>query len=349
MIWDAISEKLIQQGYVQSTRDRRIAEFLIQITEDKKMNICSIIKNVNGVWLTADQIVDSAKQLERKFLLSGYSDVTVMHIIFTDHAEQVSMLEEENIRFWLVDMKDNRLKIFENQPDDYCGTKKVIEHALENMSQEEPDRKVKQRKPAGRVSFVTAAIVVVNIMVFFLCEFLGSTEDTGFMVNMGAMEYRRMSENHEFYRLLTCMFLHFGLAHLVNNMFMLGVVGTQVEQWLGHLRYALIYLISGLGASITSLAYHRIMGEDVVSAGASGAIYGIFGALLIMILKKRADETTRSRVLFVVALLIIGSFQENVDFAAHVGGLVVGVITTCAMPADVRKISDERNGRTNEG
>lgn len=339
MIWDAISEKLMQQGYVQSSRDTRIAEFLIQVTEDKKMNICSIIKNVNGTHVVASQIVESAKQLERKFLLSGYRDVTVMHIIFTDRNEDVSKLEKENIQFWLVDMNALRLMIFENQPDDYCGLKNVIENAVRNYNYEDVVKK-KKSYITKNMPFITIVLIAINVLIFLVCEKFGSTENTGFMIDMGALDYRLISENHEFYRIISCMFLHFGFAHLVNNMFTLGVVGVEIEKWLGHLRYLLIYFISGIGASVASLAYHNFFGEDVVSAGASGAIYGIFGALIVMIFKNRMSDTDKGRVIFVIALLVLGSFQENVDFAAHIGGLVVGMITTFAMSVSGHNIGE---------
>lgn len=332
MVWDAISEKLIQQGYVQSSRDRRIAEFLIQVTEDKKMNICSIIKNVSGTHLPASQIADSAKQLERKFLLSGYSDVNVMNIIFTEYDEDVRTLEDENVNFWIVDMQELRLKIFENQQDDYCGTRNVIERALINYGNDinSNDRKREISRPAN-VSFVTGALVIINILVFIICEIKGNTEDGGFMVGMGALNHRLVSEYHEYYRLITSMFLHFGVTHITNNMLSLALVGSQIEKWLGHLRYGLIYLISGLGGGVASLAYHRMVGENVVSAGASGAIYGLFGAMLVMMLKNKGNKNAGRSARLTFLLLIFGSFQNNVDFAAHIGGLVVGLIITFAM------------------
>ena len=84
MIWNSISDSLQKKGFVPSSKDSKTAEFLIKVTEDKKMYICSIIKNVKGTDITADVIVESAEELQRKFLLSGYADVSVMHIIITD-------------------------------------------------------------------------------------------------------------------------------------------------------------------------------------------------------------------------------------------------------------------------
>lgn len=334
MITDIITDSLMQQGYVQSSRDRRTAEFMIKVTDDRKMYICSIIKNYDGTHVMAEQIVESAKQLERKFLLSGYSDVSVMHIILSQQDEDVEMLEAGGVNFWIVDLRTGRLMIYENQPEDYASLRGVIEKGLMDSG-----KQTEMGRSPGRWSyslknlpFVTIAIALVNIVVFILCEIIGSTENIDFMVKAGALNYELVFQNGEYYRMFSSMFLHFGFEHIVNNMFSLYIVGEKVENWLGHLRFVCVYLISGFGASVVSLIYHMLMNDNTISAGASGAIYGIFGAMIVMLVAMRNEnnDISMSRIGIVVALLILGSIQEEVDFAAHIGGFVVGLISTMA-------------------
>ena len=106
-------------------------------------------------------------------------------------------------------------------------------------------------------------MIAVNVLVFLLTEITGSSLDS----------------RHEYYRLFTCMFLHFGLAHLGNNMLVLAFLGDSLEREVGRIRYLLIYLIGGIGASYISYYAEIRGGEAVVSAGASGAVFAVIGAL----------------------------------------------------------------------
>lgn len=325
MIYRVIAESLQKKGFVQSSGNPDTAEFLIKVTEDRVMHICSIIKNIKGNHITAEVISESSRQLERKFLLSGYSDVKVMNIIVTDKDEDCGMLQEQGTRFWIVDMRTLRLMIFENQPEDYFSLRNRIEQTLIERAQEENNSPLSYFDRM-KIPYVTAAIIFINIAVFLLCELIGSTEDIDLMIKMGALSHEFIYESHAYYRFITSMFLHFGFLHLANNMFMLAIVGTQLENVIGHLRFALIYLVSGLGAGVASVIFHMLLGENVVAAGASGAIYGIFGAMLVMIIRNRHDNFMLRRILVVIFLLIFGSIQEEIDFAAHAGGLIIGII-----------------------
>lgn len=330
MIYDIISDTLEKRGFVQSSGNPETAEFFIKVTEDKIMHICSIVKNIRDTHITADIVSESTKQLERKFLLSGYNDVKVMNIIVTDKQEDVAKLEEDGTKFWVVDIRSARLMIFEKQPEDYFGIRKKLEEAIIGHPDENKDSETSWILK-GNIPYITVGLILVNVLIFIICEIVGSTEDVELMINMGALGHDFIYEDHEYYRFITSMFLHFGFMHLANNMFMLAIVGSQLENAIGHLRFVLIYVISGLGAGIASVVFHMLLDESVVAAGASGAIYGVFGAMLIMIIRNRHDEFMVKRILIVVFLLVFGSIQEEIDFAAHVGGLVVGMISGFAL------------------
>ena len=114
-------------------------------------------------------------------------------------------------------------------------------------------------------------MVVINIVVFIVLEIMGSTTDTLFMVRHGAMYEPLVTQQGEYYRLFTCMFLHFGVQHLFYNMLLLIFVGDMLEKVAGKIRYLLIYLGGGLLGNFLSMMVAEKTGNFAVSAGASGA------------------------------------------------------------------------------
>ena len=133
----------------------------------------------------------------------------------------------------------------------------------------------------------TAVLIVVNISIFFIFALIGKAEDVLFMKQYGAMYEPYVMEGHEYYRLLTSIFLHFGIEHLLSNMVMLGALGMNLEPEIGRLRFLLVYFVSGIGGNICSLLINVSFGEVVVSAGASGAVFGLTGALLCAVLRNK--------------------------------------------------------------
>lgn len=175
----------------------------------------------------------------------------------------------------------------------------------------------------------TIGLIVVNIGVFLIFTLLGKSEDVLFMRQYGAMYEPYVVEGHEYYRLLTSIFLHFGIEHLLNNMVMLGALGFHLEPEIGRLRFLLVYFLSGIGGNVCSLLVNVWLGDVVVSAGASGAVFGLTGALLCVVIrnKGRIGRLNKKRVLILVLLSIyIGLTTAGVDNAAHIGGLVCGFV-----------------------
>lgn len=175
----------------------------------------------------------------------------------------------------------------------------------------------------------TATLIVVNISVFFIFAILGKAEDVLFMREYGAMYEPYVMEGHEYYRLLTSIFLHFGIEHLLSNMVMLGALGMNLEPEIGKLHFLLVYFASGIGGNICSLLLNIRFGKVVISAGASGAVFGLTGALLCAVLwnKGRIGRLHKKGVLVLVILSIfLGLSEPGVDNAAHIGGLICGFV-----------------------
>lgn len=184
----------------------------------------------------------------------------------------------------------------------------------------------------GPKRYVNLCIVAVNVLVFFLVELTGSSEDTQHMVNWGASWLPYILDG-QYFRLFTCMFLHFGIAHLGNNMLVLLFLGDTLEQLTGHLKYGLICLGGGLVGSIASCAHAHASGEYYVSAGASGCVFAVTGALLYIVMRHRGRLgmlTVRKMIVLAVLSIYNGIVSVGVDNYAHVGGLLGG-FALCAL------------------
>lgn len=177
----------------------------------------------------------------------------------------------------------------------------------------------------------TIGIVVVNVLVFLVLSFGGMTEDGGYMLEHGAMYVPYVLERGEMYRLFTCMFLHFGFPHLMNNMVTLLVLGYNVEAVTGKVRFCIIYLLSGLGGNLLSLAGEMWSQEYHISAGASGAVFGLTGSMLCLALihHGRVGNVTKQGMAAMTILTLYSGFSNaGVNNMAHVGGLLTGMLVT---------------------
>lgn len=178
-------------------------------------------------------------------------------------------------------------------------------------------------------STCTIVLIVINAAVFVILSFLGRTEDGGFMLEHGAMYVPYVIGNEQYYRLFTSMFLHFGITHLTNNLLMLRLLGWNLETEVGGVKFLIIYLLSGLGGNLLSAVIDIRIQEYAVAGGASGAIFGIIGALLYIAIRNHGHvgNVTGRGILFMIGLsLYFGFTSTGVDNFAHIGGLLAGFL-----------------------
>ena len=156
------------------------------------------------------------------------------------------------------------------------------------------------------------------------------------MLGRGALSWYFVFEKKEYYRVLTSMFMHSDLEHLFNNMLVLYFVGNNLERAAGKIRYLFLYFGTGILAGLASISYNMwkeggqfLVGNSVFSVGASGAIFGVVGAMLFIVVINRgriADISTRQMVLFVVFSLYGGVTNTQIDQVAHIGGFLAGIV-----------------------
>lgn len=189
---------------------------------------------------------------------------------------------------------------------------------------------------------LTAALIFVNFVVFLIVEFGGGTQDTMHMLECGAAYTPMILEQGQVYRIFTSMFLHFGIEHLVNNMLVLFVLGQRLEPVLGKVKFLLIYLLGGIGGNILSLYMDLKHLDYAVSAGASGAVFAVMGAMIYVLIRSRGkveDLSARQILIMAAFSLYFGFTSSGVDNAAHVGGMLSGFLTAVLLfhPRKIRK------------
>ena len=187
-------------------------------------------------------------------------------------------------------------------------------------------------------TWVTWSLLGINVLVWMAMVALGASTLRGDPALLYAWGGNATSavQAGEWWRLLTATFLHAGLIHLAFNMLGLYSIGALLERIYGHTQFLLIYLVSGLAGSVASLQFSA---QTKVSVGASGAVFGIAGALIVGVyqhrhaLPKHFSRPLISGMLpFLGYSLLMGLAQANIDNGAHVGGLVAGALVAWALP-----------------
>ena len=193
----------------------------------------------------------------------------------------------------------------------------------------------KPKKP-----IVTTILIVINVLIFMLG--LGFNISDKLIMAFG--NYKPLILNGEYYRLITSMFLHDGIFHIGFNMYVLYVIGSQAEGFFGKAKFSIIYLLSGITGSLLSM----LLNFDTVSIGASGAIFGILGALLYFGYNFRVylGNTLIREILPIIAInLFLGFADTNIDNYGHIGGLVGGYVSAMALGFTTRSNkTDKING-----
>ena len=199
-----------------------------------------------------------------------------------------------------------------------------------------------QRKRV-RAPLTTVTLIITNILIFLLMEVTtGSTLDMAVLMPWGAASTELIRQG-QFWRLFSAMFLHSGLSHLANNMLLLFVLGSNLEPVLGTWRFLCIYLLGGLGGNIAAYYWYTSRGEQVVFVGASGAVFAVMGAVLLVVLicRGRMRELSIQQMLVMLAFsLYFGFASAGVSNAAHVGGLIAGFVL--AFPLSIGHLDELR-------
>ena len=178
-----------------------------------------------------------------------------------------------------------------------------------------------------RYPFLTYGLIAVNVIIFVVCVGqAGGTDMLDSSLFTDWALFMPFVAEGEYWRLITAGFLHFSLTHVGVNMLSLYLLGRDLEPAIGYPRYAGVYLASLVGGSAAVMLF---AGDLTINAGASGAIYGLMGAMLVIVLHMRASPVP---VLSIIGLNVVLSITvPGISLAAHLGGLLFGALATAGL------------------
>jgi len=180
-----------------------------------------------------------------------------------------------------------------------------------------------------RYPVVTYGILAVTIVMYILMSFNGGSQNPFTLVFFGA-KVNELIVLGEWWRLITPIFLHIGLTHIIFNGLVVYFLGAQLEMLIGHFRYFLLYLLSGIMGNAASFAL-----SQSISAGASTAIFGLFAATIVLgklyPYQASIQRLSRNYLVLIILNVVLGLFSTGIDNAGHIGGLVGGYLMMYAV------------------
>lgn len=253
-------------------------------------------------------------------------DVHALSVLFSSDVEKARQVGIHQVFCWYMDTTNEKLVMDAGKCEDFYGMKGILEKAIKEPEQDVnvlPKAVVSVPPPKKKICYVNYGLLTVNIVLFLLCIFNGD-----FFYERGIFDPEYIF-GQQWYRFFTSIFLHGDVYHLSGNMIYLYALGDIVEREFGHLKYVLLYIFSGLTGNALSLLFSVMTNDLTPSLGASGAIFGLSGALLWIIIRKRGrhEEITLPKIIFLIAYSLYNGFiSTNVNNAAHLGGLIGGFV-----------------------
>ena len=274
-----------------------------------------------------------SNQIVKKLRMKTLSFKMNILSIYTDLGDNVKSLDKDkggNLSLFVKNIQDfeNNKTLLEVFPDIIEKTnhdEKGIELLFKitddiNQTNERKNKKM-EKIFSSKKPIITYVLIGLCAIMFILSGF---GYNSGVLLLFGA-NFGPLVKSGEIYRLITCMFLHAGIIHFGLNMYSLYIVGPRVEDFFGKWKYLVIYFLSGISASLLSVG----LNANVMSVGASGAIFGLFGALIYFGYSYRGYIGTlvKSQVIPIVLYnLLMGFFIPGIDMWGHIGGLIGGII-----------------------
>ena len=327
---------------------------------------CNTMRSGDRFYLSSDEYDMLRSRIRQLFKDKGIDEVHILTLVIAESWENTQKLCRDDPFCWMISSAENRLFVSESQTPDFYGirahleefllsirngdhkdetaganwngrgTDKVYGSAADGTSENGAAHKsviswwrslsMKEKKS---LPWVSTVIVVVNVVIFILCCIYGEPLYKG-----GSLSVADIIGDGSYYRLISSMFLHADLNHLVSNMLILFYIGEEVEKKTGHIRFTILYFISGIIGDIFSMGFELYSGERYSSVGASGAIFGVIGSLLFIVIVcgGRTDDITLGRITFIIVFSLYSGFtSQGVNNAAHVGGLLGGLAVSFLM------------------
>ena len=275
------------------------------------------------------------KKIKKKTLSIFQMNVASFFLDLGENVKLEDATSPNNLYIKLANESDlNKNEIVEKAFPDISKKLKFTEKGTElfmkitgdiNKHNQEDAKKV-DRVLKSKFPMVTYILIAINIICFVVPMLFGEAQDILEQFCVHGPSIRA----GQYYRLITGTFIHSGFFHILFNCYALYVLGSQLESFLGKAKYTVIYFLSALIGSLMSIIFNG----NTASVGASGAIFGIMGGLLYFGYHYRVylGNVIKSQILpLIITNIVFGFMMEGIDNAAHIGGLVGGMLTTLSL------------------
>lgn len=310
--------------------------------EHNYVNVIHVVDYQRDLYIAKDQFESIKGKIFDFFEEKQLPQIHILSLILSSDLPKAQELKADDKFCWILS-KETRDLISTQSVEDFYGMKGEIRQFLEQIElwfemdetkstneNNSMETDSKETKTGGitlqKVPYINITMVILNVLIFIICTFTGEL-----LYNKYMLRFTEVVFQGEYYRLFTAMFLHIDTQHLMNNMIILLFLGNMLEEHLGHRRYFLLYLLSGLGGGILSLVYQSFFVEPTGSVGASGGIFGLLGIVLVLAIveKGKMEYLSITRISIVIIFSVYSGFtSSNIDNAAHIGGLLTGFLVT---------------------
>ncbi len=281
-------------------------------------------------------------QLERVMVLGIFASDSPDEELTAYCTQDIEDYQAELISIkWIADTGNNKLRVKGSQPDELLNIHSLVydsfgsgeySPSVDIGTLREKQRDMHRADIKSSKTPLTWGLITINGIVLILMEVMGGSDSTEVLLRFGAIDPDLIFKGMQFYRVFTSMFLHIGLMHYLANSLSLYILGSRVERYFGSLKMLVIYIFSGIVCGFASALFSRS-----ISAGASGAIFGLMAAIFIYTrIKKRSMDGFDNYFIILFAIIGIGSgmLMPNVDNIGHIGGFIGGLIISRLLLGD---------------
>ena len=293
MLLEKLSDYLIEIGF-SSIRLNIEHIYLFQQRLQKDGTIFTVLLfDFDQSNFTVQQFLSVRNQIEEKYRETEIFQTEFLCLLYGNESKQMKECAALYDCVWIINSSSKALILFENQSERFSEFRIALGDFLTESSR------------------MKSLMVIINVIIFSIINYLLYKEEKS-LLDYGALFWPLVKEEGEYYRLFTYMFLHSGKDHILNNMIVLLFIGDNLERAIGKWKYLIIYLFSGVLAGIVSMGYHMYQETTPMCVGASGAIFGVCGAVayLIIINKGRLEDLSKGFYLYFLVFMEVLPAKE---------------------------------------
>ncbi|GKX28701.1 hypothetical protein SH1V18_11810 [Vallitalea longa] len=294
--------------------------------------LINIVTMNNPYTYSKDRIDQFRSRVDKQLNNINANKIIILNLLITDDSSNIyddinytPDFEEHIIDVnWIIDNNEEKLIIPSMQMNDVIGIQKNLKKILKDNNN---GYKIKKVQKNNDKPYLTYIFIAINVLVWIYMEINGGSTDIYNLIRFGSVDSYSVFIKGEYYRIITSMFIHIGISHLIFNCFALYIFGTRMERYMKKWKYLLLYMMSGILGGLISITVDLLNNRAVISAGASGAIYGILGAILVYsrIYKREVGGLSYYTILIMlIAGIAFGFMDSSISNIAHLGGFVSG-------------------------